>query len=162
MDVAARAIRSQMEQREIDAIRLEAELDVMSLAIEQEREKRELREEFAEVVEFAAEHRGDPRVAAVLADLKARFTAVAKAQEVRFQAERAEIQVEAQERVLDAMKDQHRRLGHAAERELDELEHEIERLIDRAERRIDQIEEAEEEEDDEDDEDDERPGKAEM
>lgn len=161
MDVAAKAIRSQMEQREIDTIRLEAELDVMSLAIEQEREKRERREEFREFFELAAEHKGDPGVAAVLADLKARLAALAKAQEVRFQAERAEIQVEAQERVLDAMKDEHRRLGHAAERELDELGHEIERLIDRAERRIDQIEEAKEEKEErEEQEDDRRPGKA--
>jgi len=90
LDVAARAIRSQMANRHIEAMRLEAELDILRLSLGQQREKRELQEEFRAILEFAAEHRGDPRVAAVLADLKARFAALGKAQEMRFQAERAE------------------------------------------------------------------------
>jgi len=159
LDVAARAIRSQMANRHIEAMRLEAELDILRLSLGQQREKRELQEEFRAILEFAAEHRGDPRVAAVLADLKARFAALGKAQEMRFQAERAEIKLEVQRHILEAMREEQKRVRRAAEHEFEEIEDEIERLIDRGERLIDQIEEAEEGEDDEDDE---RPGKAEM
>jgi len=159
LDVAARAIRSQMANRHIEAMRLEAELDILRLSLGQQREKRELQEEFRAILEFAAEHRGDPRVAAVLADLKARFAALGKAQEMRFQAERAEIKLDVQRHILEAMREEQKRVRRAAEHEFEEIEDEIERLIDRGERLIDQIDEAEEGEDDEDDE---RPGKAEM
>lgn len=157
LDLAAKAIQARMSNRHVDATRLEAELDVTRMTLEHERAKRELKERFAEVLGFAAEHRRNPRVAEVVKELQARFVAIQKVHELRHKAECAARKLDAERHGVEAAREEHERVRGTAERRFRELEEQIERLRDHGERIIEEREEDEDEDEDEDEGKDEKP-----
>ena len=159
LDLAAKSIQARMSNRHVDATRLEAELDVMRMTLEHERAKRELKGRLAEILEFAAQHQRDPRVAEVVKELRARFVAMQEVHELRHKAECAARKLDAERHAVEAAREEHERLRDAAERRFGELERETERLMEHGERII---EEREDDKDDEDEDEDEDEGENEK